>query len=405
MAAREDLLQTIAGVPFGRPAAQGRDFGIRFTGSGSEYFRIWIVNLLLTIVTLGLYFPWAKVRKRRYFYGNTLVGNHAFDFHGDPKRMLRGYLLTAALAALYGVSGHFSPLAALVALAALALLWPALFRASQQFRLANTSWRGLRFHFTGGLGSAYAAVLPLLLPALAIGAASTWMPQDENVVAPEQAVAAAGWFFAVTIVALLTMPLALWLLKRYQHNHYALGDRRTTLALGAGRFYGLALKTILVSIATMIAVGALAALVFFAVGPSLRGVRAGALPLAGVFIAMAATMFVAYGAMFAVIQPYVTSRMQNLVWSATASAPVLRLSSALRFGAAARLGLKNFVLTILTLGLYWPFAAVAVARLRLEAVTVHLPEGAERLTASAQAGSQDAAGEAAGDLFGIDIGL
>ena len=41
---------------------------LEFTGSGSEYFRIWIVNLLLTLVTLGLYYPWAKVRRLRYFY-------------------------------------------------------------------------------------------------------------------------------------------------------------------------------------------------------------------------------------------------------------------------------------------------------------------------------------------------
>ena len=61
---------------------------IRFTGSGSEYFRIWIVNLLLCIVTLSLYRPWAKVRRLRYFYANTLVDGHAFDFHGNPKKML-----------------------------------------------------------------------------------------------------------------------------------------------------------------------------------------------------------------------------------------------------------------------------------------------------------------------------
>ena len=27
----------------------------QFTGSAAEYFRIWIVNLLLTIVTLGIF--------------------------------------------------------------------------------------------------------------------------------------------------------------------------------------------------------------------------------------------------------------------------------------------------------------------------------------------------------------
>ena len=37
---------------------------LRFTGSGSEYFKIWIVNVLLTIITLGMYYPWAKVRNR-----------------------------------------------------------------------------------------------------------------------------------------------------------------------------------------------------------------------------------------------------------------------------------------------------------------------------------------------------
>ncbi|MFT6387486.1 MAG: hypothetical protein ACJAUP_000857 [Cellvibrionaceae bacterium] len=42
---------------------------LRFEGKGFEYFKIWMVNILLTIVTLGLYYPWAKVRHLRYFYG------------------------------------------------------------------------------------------------------------------------------------------------------------------------------------------------------------------------------------------------------------------------------------------------------------------------------------------------
>jgi len=37
-----------------------------FTGRGSEYFRIWVVNVLLTLVTFGVYSAWAKVRKARY---------------------------------------------------------------------------------------------------------------------------------------------------------------------------------------------------------------------------------------------------------------------------------------------------------------------------------------------------
>lgn len=41
---------------------------IEFTGTAGEYFGIWIVNILLTIVTVGFYSAWAKVRRKRYFY-------------------------------------------------------------------------------------------------------------------------------------------------------------------------------------------------------------------------------------------------------------------------------------------------------------------------------------------------
>eukprot|EP01031_Cornospumella_fuschlensis_P012127 gene12127-14827_t len=45
-------------VPDGLP--QSYPLRIEFTGSGSEYFRIWVVNLLLLLVTVGIYYPWAK---------------------------------------------------------------------------------------------------------------------------------------------------------------------------------------------------------------------------------------------------------------------------------------------------------------------------------------------------------
>ena len=39
-----------------------RKLPLEFRGNGYEYFRIWIVNILLTIMTLGIYSAWAKVR-------------------------------------------------------------------------------------------------------------------------------------------------------------------------------------------------------------------------------------------------------------------------------------------------------------------------------------------------------
>ena len=150
------------------PAAYSRTLPIAFTGSGSEYFRIWIVNLLLTLVTFGLYFPWAKVRRLRYFYGNTLVAGEPLGFHGNAFKMFKGFVIVAAFFTLYSAAGKVSPTAGFVAFLVIAALWPLLFKSSMQFRMANTSWRGLRFGFSGSVRDAYAACLPLFVPGFLI---------------------------------------------------------------------------------------------------------------------------------------------------------------------------------------------------------------------------------------------
>ena len=103
-------------------------------------------------------------------------------------------------------------------------------------------------------------------------------------------------------------------------------------------------------------------------------------------------------------RPYFTSRMQNLLWSSTASRAV-GFESALRFWPLFGLTLKNWLLIVLTLGLYWPFAAVAMQRMKLEAITLLLSVDPQRLIDSAARNPSEAAGDAAGDLFGMDFGL
>ena len=379
----------------------GRELPIIFSGSGSEYFRIWIVNLLLTLVTLGLYFPWAKVRRLRYFYGSTAVGGHTLDFHGEPKRMLRGLLLVGALLLLYSVAGKLSPTAGLIALLIVAGVWPALFRASQQFRMANTSWRGLRFRFNGELRGAYVAMLPLFVPG-ALTLAAVLFTGDG---AARRARSALETLAGLTaLAATLLFPLFLWLLKKYQHDHYALGQVQTELRTGAGSFYGLGLKTFGVAIltagvamvvATVLGGGGMLALA--------TGGRHGAAAAAAA-VAIVLAVIVAYAAVVLVIQPYLTSRFQNLVWGRTAS-PDVRFDSDLRFWPLLRLTLKNWLLMLVTLGLYWPFAKIAVARMRLQAVTVHTRLAPDEWLGTLRQRADDATGDAAGDLFGIDIGL
>ena len=64
-----------------------------FTGTAAEYFKIWIVNIVLSIATLGIYSAWAKVRKERYFYGNTWVNGSSFQYTADPIKILKGRII------------------------------------------------------------------------------------------------------------------------------------------------------------------------------------------------------------------------------------------------------------------------------------------------------------------------
>lgn len=371
---------------------------VRFTGSGSEYFRIWIVNLLLMLLTLGIYYPWAKVRRLRYFHGNTLVDGAPLDFHGKPIKMLKGYLLVGLLFALYSVAGNFSAVAGLIAFVIVMALWPALLKSSMQFRLANTSWRGMRFRFQGSLPEVYRAVLPMFVPSLAILAALTGVDNPEK--PPAWYVSVVGVVFLVTAAV---VPWLLWNLKQYQHNNYALASLTTKFKASLGSFYMVFLKTfgvmlLAVLLASLLA-GALAAgLVAMGAAGGLRGGRIAG--LMGALLGAVAGVF----AMLIVVRPYLTSRFQNLVWTRTGNAS-LRFLSDLRFRGLLGLTLKNWLLVILTLGLYWPFAAVALARMRLEAVTVKTRVSPETLVNQMKGAEGEAAGDAAGDLFGLDIGF
>jgi uncharacterized membrane protein YjgN (DUF898 family) len=383
-------------------ATRERPLTMRFTGSGSEYFRIWIVNLLLSIVTLSLYRPWAKVRRLRYFYANTLVDGHALDFHGNPWKMLRGYLLVGVMLVCYSVAGRFSPVAALVAVLILAVLWPALLRASMQFRLANTSWRGLRFHFSGTLDGAYRAMLPMFIPAILLGILGLGVADPRH--PPSWYLPGLGLTMLVTFAL---MPLAWWNFKRFQHDHLGLGQWRTKLSIGPGSVYGLAFRLFGLSIGCGLAVMIVVVIGGVVVG-AFAGGGAGGSRLthdrALMSMAIMAGTLVFYFFSLIVPVPYAISRSQNLVWGHTRSDGAWFLSN-LSFPAMLKLTVKNWLLMVLTLGLYYPFAAVASYRLRVESVTPQLTGDLDQLQAQSAARLSDASGDAAGDLFGIDIGL
>ncbi len=370
-------------------------YPVQFTGSGSEYFRIWIVNLLLTLLTLGLYYPWAKVRKLKYFYSNTEVAGHALDFHGTPTQMLRGFLLMAGLFMVSSLGGQASPVLSSVFGLVLALAWPALLWASLRFRLANTSWRGLRFEFKGSLKGAYAVFGKAMLGAVLLGGVGIALMASQSTLG---LLVGALCFLAIYAMG----PYVYFGFKRYQHQHYAYAQLQTEFRATFGDVLKVFMRTAGLTLLMFALAGVIAAVVM-AAGMS-DAMSGGTGSKAEKFASLAPLAIGLVLVLQFVPAPSFQSRMQNLVWSQTGNTSV-RFKSDLAFTDLFKQTLLNWVLIIVTLGLYWPFAQIALARVKLEAVSVHLRMDPDTLTAQLQGKAPDAAGDAAFDLAGIDIGL
>lgn len=377
-----------------------RELPIEFTARGSDYFRVWIVNLLLTVVTLGLYYPWAKARTLRYFYGNTRIDGHPLDFHGQPRRMLRGLLLVGGLFFAYSLASEVSGEVGLLALVIVASIWPALLQAGWAFRVGQTSWRGLRFEFTGEVRGAYEA----LRPALILGLAVAVLPLAASLCAesmPRLSLTLEVVFVLCLIGFVLLLPYYYWRMKGYIHNGFRYGSLFSRFEVEPTAMYGLVLRA-LGLLLLLLAAGAAA---FVIVGVSTGLLRWGATTAAGpILFAAAVAGAVGYAVVLLVMRPYLTARLQNLLWSGT-RARSLRIESDLAARELIGLSLRNGVLIVLTLGLFWPFAVVDTVRLRLAGVRLHSRLDFDTLVDRQRERALDAAGDAAADLAGFDIGL
>ncbi len=382
-------------------------YPLTFSATGSEYFRIWIVNLLLILVTVGIYLPWAKVRKLKYFYSNTRIDDHPLDFHGEPKKMLRGTAIVGMFFMVYSQAARMAPVAGAVALVALLAIWPLLFRAGMKFRLANTSWRGMRFRFAEtGLLEPYICLVPpialLLIPSVVMGFGGGTTSSSGGRVASSDiglAVASAVGVGFLALIALL--PYFFWRIKRYQHNHYAWGPLQSEYRSGVAATYKVFGLTVLMALL-------LSALLGVTLPALMYGVFSGGTkpPTSAMAYALMSILPILVYFISINIAPraYFTARMQNLLWSRTGNR-YFRFKSDLRARQFMGLQFKNYFLILLTLGLYWPFAVVATKRMQVEAMALKARVDLDALTDAARKRENDAAGDMAADLFGLDIGM
>ncbi len=145
-------------VPALAPAPRPRQ--LTFRGSGGTLFGIHVVNVLLILVTLGVYYFWGKTRVRRYIFGQTEFEGDRFAYHGTAKELLLGFakalvVFIVPIVALtfvrdvLDVEPSIKGLAALLISVLLLIFIPVAMVGARRYRLARTSWRGIRFSFRG----------------------------------------------------------------------------------------------------------------------------------------------------------------------------------------------------------------------------------------------------------------
>jgi uncharacterized membrane protein YjgN (DUF898 family) len=131
-----------------------------FHGSGGTLLGIHVVNVLLILVTLGVYYFWAKTRVRRYVWSESQFDGDRFAYHGIGKELLLGFLRAFLVFLLpiialtvirdwLDVAAHIKAMAASLSPLLLFLFIPVAMVGARRYRLSRTSWRGIRFSFRG----------------------------------------------------------------------------------------------------------------------------------------------------------------------------------------------------------------------------------------------------------------
>jgi uncharacterized membrane protein YjgN (DUF898 family) len=335
----------------------------RFTATGSEYFRIWTVNSLLTILTLGIYSAWAKVRSNRYFYGSTRLAGASFDYHGNPITILKGRIIAVALLGAYQLAQRSSPTLAGVLFLLLVVAMPWLLWKSLQFRLFNSSYRGIRFGFRGSAGGAYQAYL--LWPLLAV------------------------------ISAYLLAPFAHQRIKRFQHSESRFGHSWFSFDAGVGGFYLAYLKTLAFVLVYLLLLGLFA---FGVIAPQWRQAPGNSTTVFTVLLILISSY-----ASSLVIYTVFASLVENLIWNHT-RLDDHRFECRMSWKRVAFISITNLAGVILTLGLYHPFAKVRMLKYRVESMALIPAAGLDHFLADAQLDA-GATGEGMADLLGFDISL
>jgi uncharacterized membrane protein YjgN (DUF898 family) len=339
----------------------------RFTATGAEYFRIWIVNLLLTLVTLGFYSAWAKVRRERYFYGSTSLDGSAFEYHGQPIQILKGRLIAVAALLVYSATTHLWPLATFALVPVMAFAAPWVIVRSRRFQMQVTSWRNIRFRFHGSYGGALAANI--------------------------------GWAIVAVITLYIMLPHLLYKRVRFILSETSFGSQRFGFEKTVGPYYAMYFVTLLLALAALVVVSLVLGAMGALFGTSMFGARPSSTGVVVMMLVMA-------GFSILVFLPLIASfekKFLNANFDGLRIGPHT-LRCQLEVNRLAFIYMTNLLGMIFTLGLFYPWARVRRLQYQFDSMSLETVGSLDSFVAAADS-KTSATGEELGEFFDVDFGF
>jgi uncharacterized membrane protein YjgN (DUF898 family) len=338
----------------------------QFTGRAGEFFKIWIVNVLLAIVTLGIYSAWAKVRTTGYFYSHTRLDNTSFEYLGDPVAILKGRLIAFGVLILYIVTTQLYPVTEPLFVLALVVAMPWLVVQALRFRARNSAYRNIRFDFEGSYREAIAVFIGLpLLTLVTLGLAYPYFVFRKN----EFVVRNSG----------------------YGAVHFGFK------AMAKG-FYFIYLK----ALAALLLGGLLISTILFGVMAMGMGVGSDSASLTTNPLVIA-TIALPLSLLYLWVGIYVRTAVANLIWSHV-SLDWMGLRSTLKTNRMVWLYVSNTLAIIGSLGVLIPWARIRMARYRVHSLVLVGSEELDRYVA-VERKTAGTTGEGLSDVFDVAVGI
>lgn len=157
---------------------------LKFNGNGAELLGIMLLNWLLTSITLGIYYPWARVNRLKFFWENTELNDSPFVFHGTGKELFKGFIKVLLFFILFYAGmfyfqfTHNTTMYLLVFgvfFISLLFIIPLAIHGALRYRLSRTSWRGIHMGYRGDRGQLIMDfIMGYVLVVITLGIYNSW---------------------------------------------------------------------------------------------------------------------------------------------------------------------------------------------------------------------------------------